>query len=142
MPLAALGMSTGSSAQERVFYRGTWHLNQHTNWPIESKCAKWLQAEDTGTMDLPDECVPGGTGMSNRSLRRATKAATAAAEEAVSCMTETTPLEVRALVDVVKQQASLMARYQQQLDATNARLTQSQKLLSRLADSTPVRPHA
>lgn len=106
------------------------------------------QAREAGDVELPDECQ-GSNGVSNRYLQRAVQAASAAAAEAVQSVTEDTPGEIRALADVVTQQAALMARYQTELDATNARLLQSQKLLGQLADCTPVRscghspsPHA
>lgn len=42
-------------------------------------------------------------------------------------------------MQIVKQQAALMVKYQRQLDATDARLTKSQKLLRRIVDNQPVR---
>lgn len=77
--------------------------------------------------------------VSARGLRRAVRDATAATEKVLDRLNDDDRPQTQDLLEVVRQQATLMAKYQRQLDATNARLTQSQKLLSQLISNTPVR---
>ena len=100
-------------------------------------CTPHPQDSD-GDATITDAC----TAVSARGLRRAVCDATAATEKVLSKLNSDGTPQTQDLLEVVRQQATLMAKYQRQLDATNARLTQSQKLLSRLIASTPVRaPH-
>lgn len=95
-----------------------------------------LQAFEQGKPDVivPDICQ----GVSARQLKRAVEDATLAAEKAASYASESNPTLTKELLEVIKHQAALMARFQRQIDETNARLTQTQKQLGQLVDCTPV----
>jgi hypothetical protein len=112
------------------------HFDQQTQNANSNTGATPLQAFEQGKPDvvIPDSCQ----GVSARQLRRAVEDATFAAEKAASCASESNPSLTKELLEVIKHQASLMTRFQRQLDATNARLMQTQKDLSQLVDGTPV----
>jgi hypothetical protein len=88
-----------------------------------------------GNEVITEEC----NAVSSRTLRRAVRDAVAATERVLKNVDQDGHPQTGELLEIIRQQAIMMAKYQRQLDATDARLTQTQKLLTQLVASTPVR---
>jgi hypothetical protein len=96
------------------------------------KCA--IQ-DNEGNAVITEEC----NAVTSRTLRRAVRDAVAATEQALKNVDADGHPQTQVLLEIIQQQAIMMAKYQRQLDATDARLTQTQKLFTQLVASTPVR---
>jgi hypothetical protein len=62
-----------------------------------------------------------------------------ASQNVMDCMNANVTTSNADILRLLRQQSELMVKYQQRLDETNARLIQSQKLLSQIASSVDVR---